>query len=66
MSEDWKRQCPKCGKALSYKRKYTFIRAIELNSLCRSCGVSRGKRKKYITAYSIRLNILANEIFSKD
>ena len=36
--EEYKRICPKCGKEIIYKSKYTMINANKINSLCRSCA----------------------------
>jgi hypothetical protein len=33
----WKRNCPKCGKDISYSTKYVLIRAIKRNSFCSFC-----------------------------
>ena len=34
----WTRDCPSCGKEISYKGKGGLTRAIKSNNVCRSCG----------------------------
>jgi len=59
---DFKRECPKCNKELTYKSKTAFVRAEKLNKNCRSCahdnmfGENNNFYGKKHTAEAIRKN----------
>jgi hypothetical protein len=40
----FERNCPVCGKSISYNRKDTMIRAIKQNRLCFNCNIPKGNK----------------------
>lgn len=54
--EEYKRICPKCGKEIIYKSKYTMNNANKINSLCRSCAQIQQQNEKRCADLSILLN----------
>ena len=43
----WTRDCPDCGKEMSYSSKSNLNRAIKLNKKCKSCGKKGIKRQPF-------------------
>jgi hypothetical protein len=41
METPYKRNCPQCGKELTYVYKWSLVAAIKRNSVCKKCGDAR-------------------------
>ena len=48
----WTRDCPKCGKEISYSKKGNLTSAIKNNNVCKSC-VRKGKPRSEKTSRKI-------------
>lgn len=54
--EEYKRNCPKCGKEIIYKSKGAMNNASKINSLCRSCAQTIRQNENRYGDLSILLN----------
>jgi len=56
MSNEYKRNCPKCNKEIYYTLKGNYIRAMSNNKICKSCAsIGKSKSKEHILKCSFAL-----------
>lgn len=66
--KEYKRDCPGCGKSLSYERPHKLQRAITKNSKCSSCaqlGKSRPESDRQKISRSVKLAMTKPDVKKK-